>query len=78
MVWTENWSFRNDSNYLSSSLPALILILGWVSVLADMMQSPHVMQASHAARALANLDRETVKEKYQDGVYILHPQTRGK
>ncbi len=51
---------------------------GWVSVLAEMMQSPHVMQASHAARALANLDRETVKEKYQDGVYVLHPQTRGK
>ncbi|XP_030577303.1 protein SERAC1 isoform X3 [Archocentrus centrarchus] len=50
---------------------------GWVSVLAEMMQSPHVMQASHAARALANLDRETVKEKYPDGVYILHPQTRG-
>ncbi|XP_047430292.1 protein SERAC1 isoform X1 [Mugil cephalus] len=49
---------------------------GWISVLAEMMQSPHVMQASHAARALANLDRETVKEKYQDGVYILHPQTR--
>lgn len=51
---------------------------GWVSVLAEMMQSPHVMQASHAARALANLDRETVNEKYQDGIYILHPQTRGK
>ncbi|KAJ4929002.1 hypothetical protein JOQ06_004623 [Pogonophryne albipinna] len=49
---------------------------GWISVLAEMMQSPHVMQASHAARALANLDRETVKEKYQDGIYILHPQTR--
>ncbi|KAI9544095.1 Serine active site containing protein 1 [Dissostichus eleginoides] len=49
---------------------------GWISMLAEMMQSPHVMQASHAARALANLDRETVKEKYQDGVYILHPQTR--
>lgn len=42
------------------------------------MQSPHIMQASHAARALANLDRETVKEKYQDGIYILHPQTRSK
>ncbi|XP_005734545.1 protein SERAC1 isoform X1 [Pundamilia nyererei] len=49
---------------------------GWVSVLAEMMQCPHIMQASHAARALANLDRETVKEKYPDGVYILHPQTR--
>lgn len=55
-----------------------VILLGWVSVLAEMMQSPHVMQASHAARALANLDRETVKEKYQDGIYILHPQTRGK
>lgn len=43
-----------------------------------MMQSPHVMQASHAARALANLDREAMAEKYQDGIYILHPQTRGK
>lgn len=42
------------------------------------MQSPHVVQASHAARALANLDREALKEKYQDGIYILHPQTRGK
>lgn len=51
---------------------------GWVSVLAEMMQSPHVMQASHAARALANLDREAMAEKYQDGIYILHPQTRGK
>lgn len=51
---------------------------GWLPVLAAMMQSPHIMQASHAARALANLDRETVKEKYQDGVYILHPQTRSK
>lgn len=51
---------------------------GWVSVLAEMMQSPHVMQASHAARALANLDREMVEEKYLDGIYILHPQTRSK
>ncbi|CAG03599.1 unnamed protein product, partial [Tetraodon nigroviridis] len=49
---------------------------GWVSVLAEMLQSPHIMQASHAARALANLDREAVHEKYQDGIYILHPQTR--
>uniref|UniRef100_A0A3B4B418 Protein SERAC1 n=1 Tax=Periophthalmus magnuspinnatus TaxID=409849 RepID=A0A3B4B418_9GOBI len=53
------------------------IVQSWVSVLAEMMQSPHVMQASHAARALANLDRETVMEKYQDGIYVLHPQTRG-
>ncbi|XP_039982015.1 protein SERAC1 [Xiphias gladius] len=62
---------------LNESVHQAIAQSGWVSVLAEMMQSPHVMQASHAARALANLDRETVKEKYQDGVYILHPQTRG-
>lgn len=49
---------------------------GWLSILAEMMQSPHVTQVSFAARALANLDRESVVEKYQDGVYILHPQTR--
>ncbi|KAI3364275.1 hypothetical protein L3Q82_011079, partial [Scortum barcoo] len=61
---------------LNESVHQAIGQSGWVSVLAEMMQSPHIMQASHAARALANLDRETVKEKYQDGVYILHPQTR--
>uniref|UniRef100_A0A665WZQ0 Protein SERAC1 n=1 Tax=Echeneis naucrates TaxID=173247 RepID=A0A665WZQ0_ECHNA len=62
---------------LNESVHQAIVQSGWVLVLAEMMQSPHVMQASHAARALANLDRETVKEKYQDGIYILHPQTRG-
>lgn len=61
---------------LNDSVHQAIVQSGWVSVLAEMMQSPYVMQASHAARALANLDREAVKEKYQDGVYILHPQTR--
>lgn len=40
------------------------------------MKSPHVIQSSHASRALANLDRETVQEKYPDGVYVLHPQYR--
>uniref|UniRef100_A0A672FRH6 Protein SERAC1 n=1 Tax=Salarias fasciatus TaxID=181472 RepID=A0A672FRH6_SALFA len=62
---------------LNEGVHQAIIQSGWLSVLAEMMQSPHVMQASHAARALANLDRETVEEKYQDGVYILHPQTRG-
>ncbi|XP_028997145.1 protein SERAC1 [Betta splendens] len=61
---------------LNESVHQDIAQSGWVSVLAEMMQSPHVMQASHAARALANLDREMVEEKYQDGIYILHPQTR--
>ncbi|KAM4522682.1 protein SERAC1 [Odontesthes bonariensis] len=61
---------------LNEGVHQAIFQSGWLSVLAEMMQSPHVIQASHAARALANLDREAVKEKYQDGVYILHPQTR--
>lgn len=49
---------------------------GWLRVLAETAQSPHIMQASHAARALANLDRDTEVQKYQDGVYVLHPQCR--
>ncbi|KAG7460841.1 hypothetical protein MATL_G00203180 [Megalops atlanticus] len=61
---------------LNDNLHTAIVQSGWVSVLAEMMQSPHIMQASHAARALANLDRDAVKEKYQDGVYVLHPQCR--
>ncbi|XP_028858727.1 protein SERAC1 isoform X2 [Denticeps clupeoides] len=60
----------NENNH------AAIVQSGWVSVLAEMMQSPHIMQASHAARALTNLDRDVVQEKYQDGVYVLHPQCR--
>lgn len=62
---------------INENLHQAIVQSGWVSVLAEMMQSPHAMQASHAARALANLDRETVMEKYPDGLYVLHPQTRG-
>lgn len=50
--------------------------VGWLPVLAEMARSPHIMQASHAARALANLDRDAEVQKYQDGVYILHPQCR--
>uniref|UniRef100_A0A8C6KAD6 Protein SERAC1 n=1 Tax=Nothobranchius furzeri TaxID=105023 RepID=A0A8C6KAD6_NOTFU len=61
---------------LNEGVHQAIFQSGWLPVLAEMMQSPHIMQASHAARALANLDRDTVTEKYQDGVYILHPQTR--
>ncbi|XP_051501289.1 protein SERAC1-like [Myxocyprinus asiaticus] len=61
---------------LNESVHTAIVQSGWVSVLVQMIRSPHIMQASHAARALANLDRDTVREKYQDGVYILHPQCR--
>ncbi|KAL2082209.1 hypothetical protein ACEWY4_022027 [Coilia grayii] len=55
---------------------AAIVQSGWLSVLAKMAQSPHIMQASYAARALANMDRDAVQEKYHDGVYVLHPQGR--
>ncbi|XP_029452522.1 protein SERAC1 isoform X2 [Rhinatrema bivittatum] len=53
-----------------------IVHAGWISILAEAMKSPHIIQSSHAARALANLDRDTVQEKYPDGVYVLHPQCR--
>ncbi|XP_065536705.1 protein SERAC1 isoform X1 [Lathamus discolor] len=61
---------------LDERLHASIVRAGWISVLAEVMKSPHVIQSSHAARALANLDRDAVKEKYLDGVYLLHPQYR--
>ncbi|XP_072358781.1 protein SERAC1 isoform X3 [Scyliorhinus torazame] len=61
---------------LHEHLHSAIAQSGWIGILAEAMKSPHVIQASHAARALANLDRDTVKEKYEDGVYILHPQYR--
>ncbi|KAG8123687.1 hypothetical protein E2320_019006 [Naja naja] len=63
---------------LDERLHASITRAGWVSILAAMTKSPRVMESSHAARALANLDREVVQEKYPDGVYILHPQCRTK
>ncbi|MCJ8743977.1 hypothetical protein PDJAM_G00100890 [Pangasius djambal] len=61
---------------LNESLHTDIVQSGWLPVLAEMAQSPHIIQASHAARALANLDRDTEVQKYQDGVYVLHPQCR--
>ncbi|XP_074846406.1 protein SERAC1 isoform X2 [Carettochelys insculpta] len=61
---------------LDERLHSSIVRAGWVSILAEAMKSPHVIQSSHAARALANLDRETVQEKYPAGVYVLHPQYR--
>uniref|UniRef100_A0A4X2LSH2 Protein SERAC1 n=1 Tax=Vombatus ursinus TaxID=29139 RepID=A0A4X2LSH2_VOMUR len=61
---------------LHEHLHSAIVHSGWVSILAEAAKSPHVVHASHAARTLANLDRETVQEKYQDGVYVLHPQYR--
>ncbi|ETE63434.1 Protein SERAC1, partial [Ophiophagus hannah] len=51
---------------LDERLHASITRAGWVSILAAMTKSPRVMESSHAARALANLDREVVQEKYPD------------
>lgn len=64
--------------FLLVKLPLYFFNVGWISVLAEVMKSPHIIQSSHAARALANLDRDTVKEKYLDGVYVLHPQYRSR
>ncbi|XP_073417102.1 protein SERAC1 isoform X1 [Dendrobates tinctorius] len=61
---------------LHEHLHSSIVDSGWISFLAEAMKSPYVIQTSHAARALANLDRDTVNEKYLDGVYVLHPQHR--
>ncbi|KAF5900259.1 protein SERAC1 isoform X1, partial [Clarias magur] len=61
---------------LNESLHADIVQSGWLPVLAEMAQCPHIIQASHAARALANLDRDAEEQKYPDGVYVLHPQCR--
>ncbi|ERE85011.1 protein SERAC1 isoform X4 [Cricetulus griseus] len=61
---------------LNEHLHPAIVRSGWVSIMAEALKSYHIMEASHAARTLANLDRETVCEKYQDGVYVLHPQCR--
>ncbi|KAM9316148.1 protein SERAC1 [Gastrophryne carolinensis] len=83
------YSSRTDSQKIQRSIIRIIGNLalhehlhpdivntGWVSILAEAMKSPFIIQSSHASRALANLDRETVTEKYPDGVYILHPQHR--
>ncbi|XP_044531408.1 protein SERAC1 [Gracilinanus agilis] len=61
---------------LHEHLHSAIVRSGWISILAEAVKSPQVIQASHAARTLANLDRETVQEKYEDGVFVLYPQYR--
>uniref|UniRef100_A0A8C5K545 Protein SERAC1 n=1 Tax=Jaculus jaculus TaxID=51337 RepID=A0A8C5K545_JACJA len=61
---------------LNEHLHPAIVRSGWVSIMAEALKSHLIVEASHAARTLANLDRETVQEKYPDGVYVLHPQYR--
>uniref|UniRef100_A0A6I8RPZ6 Protein SERAC1 n=1 Tax=Xenopus tropicalis TaxID=8364 RepID=A0A6I8RPZ6_XENTR len=61
---------------LHENLHSEIVDSGWIPILAEAMKSPYVIQSSHAARVLANLDRDSVNEKYPDGIYVLHPQYR--
>uniref|UniRef100_A0A8C4YQX7 Protein SERAC1 n=1 Tax=Gopherus evgoodei TaxID=1825980 RepID=A0A8C4YQX7_9SAUR len=80
------YQLRNDSAKIQRNIIRIIgnmalderlhssIVRGCIT--AEAMKSPHVIQSSHASRALANLDRETVQEKYPDGVYVLHPQYR--
>ncbi|XP_078474549.1 protein SERAC1 isoform X2 [Lampetra planeri] len=49
---------------------------GWLRPLVEMSQSPRVVQACHAARALANLDRETAHGTLIEGMFLLHPLHR--
>lgn len=44
---------------------------GWVFILAEAMKSRNIMEASHANRTWANLDWETVQDKYQDDICVL-------
>ncbi|CAH1785151.1 unnamed protein product [Owenia fusiformis] len=53
-----------------------IVQAGWVTILAGWLRSNDFALASHAARALANLDTDFGTKKYQPGVYLYHPQFR--
>ncbi|XP_065171055.1 protein SERAC1-like isoform X2 [Atheta coriaria] len=49
---------------------------GWISVLAKWVHHPDVRIAGPANQALANLDKDTVKEKYSTNIFLLHPHAR--
>ncbi|XP_022097729.1 protein SERAC1-like [Acanthaster planci] len=61
---------------LNEHLHIKIVQAGWVTVLASWMKSNYIPLAAHAARALINLDRDGATEKLDDGIFLLHPQTR--
>ncbi|XP_033632514.1 protein SERAC1-like isoform X1 [Asterias rubens] len=61
---------------LNEHLHAKIVQAGWVSVLASWMKSDCIPLAAQAARALINMDRDTLTEKLHDGIFLLHPQVR--
>ncbi|XP_077992162.1 protein SERAC1-like [Glandiceps talaboti] len=54
----------------------LLLQSGWLTMLTTWMKSKYIPLSIHATRALANLDRDFCKEKYEHGVHVIHPQYR--
>lgn len=53
-----------------------ILASGWLWYLVKMSKSELLPMRMQASKALANLDRKYVEEKYLDGVYLIHPRHR--
>lgn len=51
---------------------------GWLTVLSKWICSKDLVLSLHAARALANLDRDYVSCIYEDGVHLIHPIFREK
>jgi len=49
---------------------------GWIGVLASHCRSSEIYCSMQAIRALANLDRESEKYKYKDGIFLLSPVKR--
>ncbi|XP_064600503.1 protein SERAC1-like [Liolophura sinensis] len=53
-----------------------IIKSGWVSILADWVNSPDLSLALHSSRALINLDVDYEGKLLEDGVYLMHPRFR--
>nr|XP_026691433.1 protein SERAC1-like isoform X1 [Ciona intestinalis] len=51
---------------------------GWITLLAEISKSGHASLRTQASRGLANLDRDALKDKFNDGVYVLYPKLRSK
>ncbi|XP_013390014.1 protein SERAC1-like [Lingula anatina] len=49
---------------------------GWIRRLVQWRKTDDLELSSHAARALANMDRDFGWQKYEDGIYLLYPQDR--
>uniref|UniRef100_H2YVV1 Protein SERAC1 n=1 Tax=Ciona savignyi TaxID=51511 RepID=H2YVV1_CIOSA len=70
---------RTVSNIcLHESLHPQIHQSGWITLLAEISKSGHASLRTQASRGLANLDRDSMKEKFSDGVYVLYPKHRSK